>query len=223
MIDLPDKKDEEKKETKVNWEDLIFKYRHPLVIFLIGAILVSLGVFFVKKSSNGGSSKIEVLESVSENENGSLELIVEVVGAVEKPGVYSLEKNARIEDALIAAGGISADADREWMEKVINRAAKIIDGQKIYISHVGEQSDVLSASNNGGYQSTSSNISDQGSGLININTVSQKELESLYGIGPVYAQNIIEHRPYSTVEELVSKGALKQYVYEKVKDKVGVY
>src|SRR3989344_1087747 len=59
--------------------------------------------------------------------------------------------------------------------------------------------------------------------LININTASQSELESLWGIGPVYAQNIIEQRPYSSVEELLTKKIIKQNVYDRVKDQISVY
>ena len=59
--------------------------------------------------------------------------------------------------------------------------------------------------------------------LININTASQKELESLWGIGPVYAQNIIEHRPYSKVDELIEKKILKTNVYDRNKDTLTVY
>ena len=59
--------------------------------------------------------------------------------------------------------------------------------------------------------------------LININTASLQELDTLPGIGPVYGQSIVEHRPYSNIEELMSKGALKKNVYEKVKDLVTIY
>jgi len=59
--------------------------------------------------------------------------------------------------------------------------------------------------------------------LTNVNSANQSELEDLTGIGPVYAQSIIEHRPYSNVEELVSKGALKKSVFEKIKDSVTAY
>jgi len=58
---------------------------------------------------------------------------------------------------------------------------------------------------------------------MNINTVSLQTLDSLPGIGPVYAQNIIEHRPYSDVQELVSKGAIKQSLYDKIKNLISVY
>ncbi|EKD47123.1 MAG: helix-hairpin-helix DNA-binding motif-containing protein, partial [uncultured bacterium] len=59
--------------------------------------------------------------------------------------------------------------------------------------------------------------------LININAASQSELETLWGIGPVTAQNIIEQRPYSSVEELLSKKIIKQNVYDKIKDQIAVW
>lgn len=202
-----------------NWNELFFKYRFQILFFLIGAILIGLGLLLVK-DSRITSSKIEVLESTTEGLGEDLEIVVEVAGAVERPGVYKLTKGVRIEDALISAGGISADADRIWMEKSLNRAAKLIDGQKIYIPRKDEQISGVSTSNLGGYQTISSS---QGSGLVNVNAASQKELESLWGIGPVTAQNIIEQRPYSSVEELLTKKILKSNVYERNKDKLSVY
>ena len=146
-----------------------------------------------------------------------------MVGEVQKPGVYKLPKDSRIEDALITAGGISINADRDWVERTLNRAAKVSDGLKIYIPPVDNQSVGSSANNSLGYQSASSVFSVNTGSLININSGSQGELESLPGIGPVYAQSIIDHRPYSNIEELVTKGALKKNVYEKIKELVSVY
>jgi competence protein ComEA len=207
--------------TTNKWKRLLFRYKFQIVPILIGAILIGLGAFLIKNETNGSSTKVEILEDAREGQTA--ELIAEVAGAIENPGVYRLSTGARIEDLLIAAGGLSANADRNWMEKSLNRTAKIVDGQKIYIPRTGEQSKVLSAKETGGYQNTSSTFGNQGSGLININTATQKELESLWEIGPVYAQNIIEHRPYSSVEELLSKKIIKQNVYEKNKDKITIY
>lgn len=208
----------------IDWEELLLKYRYQILLFLVGAILIGLGVFLFKNKDSLYSSSVEVLESSSDNEDiNSGEVVIEVSGAVETPGVYRLSTNARVEDALIAAGGISADADRDWMEKTLNRAAKIIDGQKIYIPRINEQISGASASNMGGYQSASSTGGSDYSKTVNINIASQKELESLWGIGPVTAQNIVEQRPYSSVEELLNKKILKTNVYETNKDKLSVY
>lgn len=208
---------------KINWEDFLYKNRYQFSLLLIGAILIVFGALFYKKSGSTNTNKIEVLDSASESQGGQEQIVVQIAGAVEKPGVYTFEKNSRVEDLMISAGGISADADREWVDKVINRAAKLVDGQKYYIPSINEQSDILSANVGGGYQNTSGTFSLPGEGLMNINSASQKDLESLSGIGPVYAQKIIEHRPYSTLEELVSKGAIRQFVFEKIKGDISVY
>jgi competence protein ComEA len=142
---------------------------------------------------------------------------------VEKPGVYKFTSGARVEEVLIVAGGISGDADRERMGKALNRAAKVTDGQKIHIPRVGESADVAGVEDFDGCQGETT---DEGSGpnyLININTARPKELESMWGIGPVTAQNITEQRPYSSVEELLTKKIIKSNVYEKNKDKLTVY
>lgn len=204
----------------LNPEELIFRYRYPILAGLVGVILVGLGLFLTRSGLNLSSTKVEVLEATTESQN--IEFFVEVAGAVEKPGVYKVSSDSRIEDALIVAGGLSSDADRVWVEKTLNRAAKISDGQKIYIP-THNQSNSSSANLGGGDQSESSVLADRGSGLVNINTATLKELDTLPGIGPVYGQSIIDHRPYSNIEELTSKGVLKGSVYEKIKDKITVY
>lgn len=211
------------KVRKINPGELIERHKIPLVLGLVGLFFLGLGVFWYRDSLFSTSDKIEVLEEATQPQRGSSEVVVEISGAVEKPGVYKLREGSRVEDLLIAAGGLSVNADRKWVEKMLNRAAKLTDGQKIYIPRVGEQTLGESAKNSGGikvYQEGSSAIDQY---LVNLNTASRKELEDLPGIGPVYAQNIIEHRPYSSVEELVSRGVLKKGVFEKIKDKVTVY
>lgn len=202
MLKLPD-----------NIDDFFFKFRYPILIFLVGALLTGLGLFVSKNDIGDAGEKVEVLTETTEAQDDSLEIVVEIAGEVVSPGVYSLPKNSRIEDLLVAAGGVSLNADRDWMEKSLNRAAHITDGQKIYIPAVGEQ----------GLRPSGDSRGSGGSGLININSATQKELESLPGIGPAYAQNIIEHRPYSNVEELSTKGVLRKSTYEKIKNLVTVY
>ncbi len=207
-------------EKSATFSNFIYGNRINIFLILLGLIFLGSGILLFRNFNK--DSDIEIVESV-ENSGSGEDLVVEIAGAVEKPGVYCLPQNSRIEDLLIKAGGLSADADREWTERYINRAAKLIDGQKIFLPKKGEQSMNVSANNPRGDVGGVLGNSESYSGLININTASQKELESLSGIGPVYAQSIIEHRPYSSTEELLSKSALKEYVYEKIKDKVTVY
>ncbi|MHA2426606.1 MAG: helix-hairpin-helix domain-containing protein [Candidatus Hermodarchaeia archaeon] len=213
---------EKKSRRELNIEEFLYSNRIPLSLLLVGVILIGFGVLYFKKDSISSSPKIEVLESVSEGQDAS-ELVVEIAGAIEKPGVYKLVNNARVEDLLIAAGGVSAEANREWIEKMINRAAKLTDGQKLYIPRLNEQSAGVTAKKYEGDKVVLGGVGDSVGSLININTATQKELESLWGIGPVYAQNIIEQRPYSDVAELLSRKIIKSNVYERNKDRLTVY
>jgi competence protein ComEA len=197
--------------------DFFEKHRKPLLIVLLGLILIGLGAFFFRTRGNLSGAKVEVLNSTTEAQETNAEIIVEAAGEVENPGVYKLAFGSRVEDLLIVAGGLSAIADRNWVERNLNRAAKLFDGQKVYIPKVNESD---GAPLRQGFAGQGGVVA---SGQININTADLKTLDTLPGIGPVYGQNIIEHRPYSTVEELLSKGVLKKSVYEKIKDKITVY
>lgn len=193
------------------------------VYSLIGLILIGFGVLAYKIDIFSSGDVVEVLQTTTEVQDSDKEIVVEISGSVEKPGVYSFKEGSRVDDLLIAAGGLSADADRDWVTKNINRAAKLNDGQKIYIY---SQSEVISAKNNGGikvYQDVLGNSVQNLTSLVNINTASQKELEKLVGIGPVYAQSIIEHRPYSTSEELVKRQIIPQKTFQKIQNEITVY
>lgn len=212
-----------------NFDNFILKNRYRLLIIFLGLIFLGGGFLFFRKSLNFSSTKVEVL-GTSGTDKTNENITAEISGAVIKPGVYKLSLDARIDDLLIAAGGFSGSADRLWSDKYLNRAAKLADGQKVFIPEVesvdsaqDSHSRVLSAKNNGGYQTTSSNFSTDSNSLININTATISELDSLPGIGPVYAQKIIEHRPYSKTEDLVSSGAITQTIYEKIKNGITVY
>jgi len=187
-----------------------------IIFFLLGLILIGFGVLLYKTDIFSPGDKVEVLNNVTEPQDNNSEVVVEIAGAVIKPGVYRLPFGSRIDDLLIISGGLSQDASRNWVEKNINRAAKLIDGQKIYIYH----SDEISAKDSGGIKLDQGVLGADSGGLVNINTSDQKGLELLVGIGPVYAQNIIEHRPYSNLEELVSKGAISQKVFDKIKNDI---
>lgn len=209
---------EEREEKKSGFEEFVYQNRIPVVIFLGGLVLLGAAILLSKQVVS--EDKVKLLQSTTEVQEGPSEIVVEMAGQVVSPGVYLLDQGSRINDGLIAAGGLTVDADRTWVEKNLNKAAKLTDGAKIYIPATNEQSNGSSASSGGGIQTVSL---PRGSGLVNINSATQSELEALPGIGPVYAQSIIEHRPYSTTEELLSSGALKKSTYEKVKDSVSVY
>jgi len=186
----------------------------PLSLAVLGATLILVGVVSIIVSN--GSEPI-AFEDVQGEDGG--ELFVDVSGAVVRPGLYKLRGGGRIQDALIAAGGLSASADREWVAKVLNLAGKLTDGQKIYIPKAGE-SVSQKTQNIGG---SANQIIGGSEGLINLNTATAAQLDKLPGIGPVTAQKIIDNRPYSDVNDLVSKKVVGNKVFGQIKDKVSVY
>lgn len=198
----------------------------PIVLISIGFVISIIGIISYKNSVSDSDNGVIVLSDQSEGEGAASEiLIIDISGEVEKPGVYELSPGSRVEDAIKISGGITEYADNNWMDKFLNRASLLTDGQKIYIPSKDDnsQSNTSSASKNTLYQSDSLDNATELHELININTSSASELESLWGIGRVTAQNIIEQRPYSKVEELLEKKILKQNVYERNKDLMSVY
>ena len=188
----------------------------PLAFSATGLILILIGIVSMFISENKSQGVI-IEEAASSDRSESVSLFIDVGGAVLKPGVYKLAATARIQDALIAAGGLSQEADREYIAKTINLAAKISDGAKIYIPKVGEGSTRSTGSGQ------ASEVAGSVTGLININTGSQSELEGLPGVGPVTAQKIIDNRPYSSIDELFAKKIVGQKVFGEIKEKISVY
>ncbi len=209
--------------SKINFQEIFSKYRLQFLFLLTGITFFGGAIFLIKNDFLKGP-KVEILDPKIEGVNiVKSEIIAEIAGAVEKPGVYHLPLNSRIEDLLIASGGLSGDAQRSWVEKNVNRAAKLTDGQKVFIQGQNNQSESQSASSGGGEGTVAQYSSSTYNNLININTASIVELDSLVGIGQTYAQKIIENRQYSNIEELVSKKVLPQSIFNKIKDKISVY
>lgn len=178
-------------------------------LFFVGLFLLALGAGFFLFRGSTPDDDIEII-SASQGEVLQGKIVVHVDGAVERPGVYELTSESRVSDAVSASGGLSQEADMSR----INLAAKVADGQKIYIPKVGE--DVKGSTS---ITSTTSTTGD----LININTASESQLDTLPGVGPVTAQKIIASRPYSQPEDLLVKKAVGQSTFEKIRDLITVY
>lgn len=141
-------------------------------------------------------------------------VVVYITGAVPRPGVYALPKGARVQDAISAAGGFLAEAEKSQ----INLAALIEDGEKLDIPYVEGGSPVLSTPVPAIVTSTTE--------LVNINTASTTELETLPGIGPTTAQKIIDHReangPFVNTEDIINVPGIGPGTYERIKDLIAV-
>ncbi|RJQ36518.1 ComEA family DNA-binding protein [Candidatus Microgenomates bacterium] len=202
----------------MNFHELLKKYspffkQHKLSLILAGFGLMFFVYGLIVLFNSSSSSEDIVFESQSEAEslkNQNKEIFADIEGGVVKPGVYSLPLQARIQDLLVSAGGLSAEADRSWVAKNLNLAAKLTDGVKIYIPMAGEA------------LGTSTTNVETING-ININTASEQELDSLSGIGLVTAQKIIDNRPYSSIDDLLEKKVVTQKVFEKIKARITIY
>ena len=141
---------------------------------------------------------------------GSGQIVVDVDGAVAHPGLYKLPPDSRVQAALAAAGGLSPQADAHR----INRAAKLHDGQNLYVLSQGESTPPLAASSGQGCEGQActsaegglSGSDPEGQGLVNINTANAAQLTQLPGVGPAIAQKIIDYRtangPFTSVDDL---------------------
>lgn len=186
------------------------EFKLPIGLLLVGGVLLIGGLF---------SSNLIQKDTVAEAENYPRESMVsettlnevkvDVAGAVNSPGVFSLSKESRIEDAIKLAGGFSGNVDKEFVAAKLNLSQKISDGLKIYIPFEGDQ-----VQSNVPAVSGASTV--LASGKIGINSADQALLESLPGIGSVTAKKIIDNRPYGGIEELLSKKAVSKAVYSKI-------
>ena len=148
-------------------------------------------------------------------------IVVQISGAVPRPGVYALPEGARVQDVISAAGGFLAEADKEF----INLARVLEDGERLDIPYMEGFSAIIptaEASNS----SSNSNPITSSSELININTAASFELESLPGIGPTTAAKIIDYReengPFLSIEDIINVSGIGPGTYERIKDLITV-
>ena len=159
-----------------------------------------------KNVSNNKDKSTNSTKDKSSNSSGKC--FVQVVGAVNKPGVYELESDSRIFQAILMAGGLREDAD----ESSLNQAQKISDGMKLEIKTKDEvQSNAQNSPNDG---------------KVDINTADASTLMTLPGIGESKANSIIKYREskgrFNSCEDLKNITGIKDGVYNKIADSIKV-
>ena len=198
-------------ERSLSLAELWQYFRFPIILGAVCIVCIVLSISLFIKSYQY-SDPIQFSSSQNEQEatqSARISITVDIEGAVINPGVYTLPESSRVEDAIERAGGFTVNADLTSISQTINRAAKLVDGAKLYFPVVGD-SDTKEPERVLGITST----------LININTASSESLESLSGVGPTTAKKIIDNRPYQTLEELVTKKAMGQSLFEKLKNQL---
>ncbi len=183
--------------------------------FLVFAGL-ALSMSGLNKLSEAVNQKVSE-ESVSCPESGLIrERVVDISGAVVKPGLYKLPAGNRLGALIEQAGGFSKEADPLYIAKNLNLAQEVKDGDKIYIPFAGELEELQEAQ--AGAEKNSAGVSSLGSVAtkISINQAESKELESLPEIGAKRAADIIANRPYASLSELVSKEVVTQRIFDNI-------
>jgi competence protein ComEA len=190
------------------WSDLHYSSLQKRGLAIIACLVIIISALFVLRGSSqeviAAPAPLEI-ESISQQT-----LMVDVAGAVVNPGVYSLPLNARVFEAIKAAGGLKKGADTSD----INQARILRDGEQIYV-----------------YPTTTSaggvaRPAVRKNGPVMINRATVKDFESLDGIGPVLANRIVSYRkingPFAAVEDLLKVPGIGQSKFAQFKEKLRV-
>jgi competence protein ComEA len=194
-----------------------------LAIGLAAAAIAAVGVAFVA----GAGATPPALSIADPSTDGIArasapageELVVQVAGAVVRPGVYRLAGDARLVDAIEAAGGYSPRVDAARAARELNLAARLADGAAILVPS-RDDPPVTPASGGTGAGDGAPGSGGSG-GRIDVNRASLSELDTLPGIGPVTAQKIVDARaeePFASVDDLLARKVIGAATFEKIRD-----
>lgn len=200
---------------KTNWDFITANCKTELVFLCLSCVflLIAFGAF-VRINTLASEKNNVVIQKNNDREDGQM-IMVDVGGAVLKPGVYQLPEGSRVKDALISSGGISASADRNYLAQTINAARPLNDGEKIFIPLFVTGAQIQGTS--------TQTVLGESNKIININLASTSELDTLPGVGEKTASKIIAGRPYVQIIELLEKKVVGQAVYDKIKDLIATY
>lgn len=202
----------EKHENIINKIDAKKYAKYGLV--LLFAIVIGISVF------NYFSNKESVNVSTTEESNESLnkQIQVHITGEVNNPGLYKLNSDVRIWDAIQAAGGFTNNAD----QSSLNLAKTLEDGEQLLVAAKNNSSQA----NNASSQTNNGSSQTQTDGKININNADIQQLQTLSGVGPSTAQKIVDYRTsngkFKNIEDIKKVSGIGDKTYLKFKDKICV-
>lgn len=194
-----------------------------LLAAAIGLVVCSLVAVAFATSQQGGQVAVVSSDASGESAAGSSAvpkpmLVVEVAGTVAHPGVYSLPQGSRAADVIAAAGGYSPDVDPRQVEAQLNLAAKLQDGQVVRVPRRDEAAASAAAA---GAAPSAGAVG----GLMDLNSATAEQLDTLPGIGPATAAKILasrEQQPFRSVDDVVTRKVVSAATLAKFRDRVTV-
>jgi len=197
------------------------KYKTEVIIISVATALAAISAMLYINERKLSDNEIE---NVTENvlSANSPRIIVDISGAVENPGVYETTSGARLKDVIILAGGLSFNAEKDYISRNFNLAKHVTDQEKIYIPSINEVSSGIFTEPQKVLDYTAPatvlnySVNDSNDEKISINSATLEELDTLPGIGKITAQKIIQNRPYAKIEELLNRKIVKKNIYENI-------
>jgi competence protein ComEA len=211
--------------------DLFDKYRWPILGVL--SVILAVGIYLavtpppirLGDEANvmlAGEENTPPAEGQVAGDSISGDLVIDVAGAVAKPGVYRLAGGSIVEDAINAAGGFARIADLDAVAKQINRAELLNDHVKVYIPKKGDTMIVATSTTD----SLPTGPIAGNQAKINLNTASNTELELLPTIGPVMAQRIVDYRiqnnGFKSIDEIKNVNGISDAKFAQLRDLITI-
>ncbi len=196
----------------------MFKNWRPFLFGLCTGLLSVAIILILSKRQTGVPIKLAPRASTPT----PLPLRVHVTGAVNAPGVYELTASSIVQDALAAAGGLTDTASTDRL----NLAELITDGQQIFLPSQSQPAISPPDATGGPAQSATGQPAAAPGQIVNINTGTQAELETLPRIGPVIAQRIIDYRTtngrFTSIDQIENVTGIGDATFEAIKDYITV-
>lgn len=194
-------------------------YKKSLLVLFCIALFASVSTFYYLYTQEDTTPIItDNMQTQTQDNQEDTTITVYVSGEVNSPGLVELPSDSRIADAIKACGDFTPLADKAK----INLAQKLTDGMQIQVS-----SKTPVNNSNKQVNDTNSNIpsnNNSSSNLININTATKEDLDTLPGIGPATAQKIIdyrqEHGNFSSIEDIKNVKGIGEAKFSKMQDKI---
>lgn len=209
---------------------ILKKYQYWLLfgtVFIVAIILLLIQLFPNKESTVMPPPTAKVKTSMArEVTTASVEhsaMLIDIKGAVRRPGVYRLEGDIRLYDVVEKAGGMTEDAD----EIKVPLAKKVTDQTTIYIPKKGEGN--IKVIQEVGGEITAGNVQERVGDTqekININTANTSQLQEIEGIGAKRAETIIkyreEHGPFQKLEDLMNISGIGEKTFARLKERITI-